>query len=92
MRLGPSGRDELVAPRLREREIGQAVAVNVAELDAAEPELDSTEAVGMARHAIPGGNRFVDPAAGGHVGFNPVRVRCLPRRAAGPPRLGTSLP
>ena len=38
--------DQLVAHAARERQVGHAIAVQVAELAAAEPELDPAEAMG----------------------------------------------
>jgi hypothetical protein len=70
MGFGSLRRDELVAPRLWEREIGESVAVDVAELDAAEPELHSSETMRMLRDAIPGRNHLVDAATGVHTRFN----------------------
>ena len=70
MWFGSPRRDELVASRLWEREVGEAITVHMAELDPPEPELHSSETMGMARDAIPGGNDFIDPATSVHTRFN----------------------
>ena len=46
MRIGAPLRDELVAQAAGERQVGHAIAVQVAELAAAEPELDPADAMG----------------------------------------------
>jgi len=46
MRAGPALGDQLVAHATGEWQVGDSVAVQVAELAAAEPELDPAEAMG----------------------------------------------
>src|SRR6185503_842721 len=55
VRLGAAGRNELAANRYGERQVGKAVAVEVAELPPSDAELDS--AVAMRRHADAGPRR-----------------------------------
>jgi hypothetical protein len=57
---GPAGRDQLVADAAREGQVGQVVAVEVAELLAPVAELDAAEPVRRARHAGPGGHLAPD--------------------------------
>jgi hypothetical protein len=83
MGFGSPRRDELVAPRLWEREIGEAVAVDVAKLDAAEPELHSPETMRMLRDTIPGRNHLVDTATGVHTRFNAGRSNLFLNYMAG---------
>ena len=78
MWFGSPGRDELVASRLWEREVGEAVTVHVAELDPPEPELHSSETMGMARDAFPGANRLVDAATGVHARVNAADTYSVP--------------
>jgi hypothetical protein len=71
--------EELIANRLWEREIGEPVAVKVAELDPTQPELNSSEAVGCGGDPRPAqdllGNAVVCPVhsdihnsyASGHI-------------------------
>lgn len=78
MWFGSPCRDELVASRLWEREVGEAITVHVAELDPPEPELDSSETMRMARDAFPGGNHLVDTATGVHARFNAADTHSVP--------------
>ncbi len=78
MGFGSSSRDELVAHRLWKWEIGEAVTVHVAELDAPEPELHSPKTMKMPRDAIPGGNHLVDAPTGVHLGAVAGRPNVLP--------------
>lgn len=69
MRSSPAGADEFVPDGSREREIGQGVAVHVAELDPANPELDTAEPVGEHAHARPAAHLAAHSLAGslGHL-------------------------
>jgi len=53
--LGAARGDELVAGAARERQVGEPVAVQVAELALAEAELDPAEVVRLGGDALPGG-------------------------------------
>ena len=59
-----AGRDQLVAHAARERQVRDAVAVQVAELAAADAKLDTPEAVRSDLDAWPGRNRLGDAAGG----------------------------
>jgi hypothetical protein len=77
MWFGSPRRDELVASRLGEREVGEAITVYMAELDPPEPKFHSSETMGMARDAFPGGNDLVDAATGVHARFNPAEIQSV---------------
>lgn len=53
MDLGSPVADQLIAKRSREGQVGDLVAVDVAEFAAAEAELGATEAMGCRLHARP---------------------------------------
>src|SRR5437899_2535562 len=87
--------DQLVAERPREREIGEAVAVEVAELAAAEPELDPAETVRLDAHAVPRRDLGPDALCGRHTCSNAryppfmpfyQRLGEVPRKRHIPPR------
>jgi hypothetical protein len=56
MNSGAARRDQLVAQRALEGDVGDAIAVQVAELTVADAELDAAEAVVVGAHAGPGGH------------------------------------
>src|SRR5262249_43272185 len=87
VRRGAAGRDQLVADPPRERQVGQAVAVQVAELLAAVAELDAAEAVRRRRPARPGRHLAPDrlapaPPDAASAPAGPPRRRTGPARAA----------
>jgi len=53
MRFGPAGRNQLFSHAHRKRQIGEAVAVLVAELATAESELDAAESMRTNAHTLP---------------------------------------
>src|SRR3954452_1059960 len=61
VRLRPARLDEHVPDPLVEREVGPALAVQVTELAAAEPERKSAEAVRVRRDALPRPDLALDP-------------------------------
>jgi len=56
MWLGPPGRNQLLSHADWKRQIGEAAAVQVAELATADPELDPAESMRTDAHAFPGAN------------------------------------
>ncbi len=53
MRFGPAGRNQLLSHAYWKRQIGEAVAVQVAELATADPELDPAESMRTNAHTLP---------------------------------------
>ncbi len=88
--VGPcaSARDEFVAHAAREREVSDVVAVEVAELSAADEKLDASEAVVLDVHVGPRPD-FGGDALGGSCGHRPS-VRAARCRAQGQFGLGPS--
>jgi hypothetical protein len=65
MRLGLAGRQELVPHPDWERQIRKPIPVKMAQLAAADPELDSAEAMGRHRHTWPARNGLLNQFAEG---------------------------
>jgi hypothetical protein len=78
VRAGASRSDELVADAAGEREVGEAVAVQVTELAAAEPELGAPEAVRLCRYPWPGKHLAADFLGDTHTFSNGPPGRLLP--------------
>lgn len=64
--MGPGAAffDELVADLGRERKVGEVIAVDVAELDPAEAELGSPEAMRMRADSVPTQDGVLDQVTG----------------------------
>ena len=60
MAFGFPCRDKLLAYTYRKRQIGESIAMEVAQFAASDTEFDASEPVGRNRHARPTGNRLLD--------------------------------
>ena len=65
MRLGPAGGDEIVAHEQGKREVGQPIAVQMAQLATAVPELRPAKPVAANGHAGPTGDVANDAVVNG---------------------------
>jgi hypothetical protein len=62
MRFGSAGRNQLFPHAHGKRQIGEAVAVQVAELATADPELDPAESMRTNAHTLPAADSLFDLA------------------------------